>query len=460
MDYVGIVGIIMGLINVITFIFPLQYAIIVIVGLFAKRRTFPKADEKLKYGVIICARNEEKVIGNLIKSIRKCDYPQDKLDIFVVAHNCTDNTAEVARQSDSIDGHLVVYEYNNDQERTKGYALKEVFKCIENDFGIQNYAGYHIFDADNVLDSEYFNKMNDAFVANEQKNAVMSFRNAKNFGTNWVTACYGILYVASCALESKGRMALNCSGRIFGSGFLVSSEMVKNGWNTVILSEDTDFAIEQALKGSKVVYCDDAMYYDEHPTAIKAMLRQRLRWEKGNMIVCKIRLGEILKTIFGPKKTRNFEGEEVKWFRWSASSLISTILPIGIIGCITTLINVILLAFAPLFGLDAGVGFANWAISFAIGAVLGYFNLMLSAIICYIKERKRIKNVSMGVKIASVFLWPIFALLMVPLQIIALFTKKLTWTPIDHKDTANHESFNNQEVLKQELLQEDIKENS
>ena len=129
MDYIDIVFIIMTILNALIIVFPLQYVIIFIIGLFAKRKTFPKAEEKLRYGVIICARNEEKVVGNLIESIRKCDYPQDKLDVFVIAHNCTDKTAEVARQNEERGS--IVYEYNNDKERTKGYALKHVFECIE-----------------------------------------------------------------------------------------------------------------------------------------------------------------------------------------------------------------------------------------------------------------------------------------------------------------------------------------
>ena len=41
------------------------------------------------------------------------------------------------------------------------------------------------------------------------------------------------------------------------------------------------------------------MYYDEHPTTFKAMWRQRLRWAKGTLIVCKKRIGGLFKTVFG-----------------------------------------------------------------------------------------------------------------------------------------------------------------
>ena len=55
-----------------------------------------------KYAVIIAARNEELVIGQLIKSIKNQKYPNGLIDIFVIADNCTDNTAQVAREAGAI----------------------------------------------------------------------------------------------------------------------------------------------------------------------------------------------------------------------------------------------------------------------------------------------------------------------------------------------------------------------
>lgn len=436
MGYLEIVNIFLIVIGVLTAVFPLQYAIIFIFGIFAKRKSFPAKEEKLRYGVVIAGRNEERVIGNLIQSIHKCNYPQDKIDIFVVAHNCTDRTAEIARENGAI-----VYEYNNSDERTKGYALRYIFNKIKEEYGIMNYDGFHVFDADNVLDEEYFNKMNDAFLAYDKQYAITSFRNSKNFGTNSLTAMYGILYVAGCRLESGGRMALKCSSRILGSGFLVSSEMVKDGWNIVILSDDTDFTAEQVLEGKKVMYCDEAMYYDEHPTTFKAMWRQRLRWAKGTLIVCNKRLANLFKNAFSFRRKKKDKKE--KQLRGSSFDLICCILPVGAIGVGILIINIVLLAIAPLFGYDAAKIWTDWSITFAINIAIGYVGLLLSAIICYIMERKRIKNVSLKVKITSTLLWPFFAMLLVPLQIQAMFTRKFVWKPIVHSDSANHETFNN-----------------
>ena len=72
-----------------------------IIGLFFTRK-FPSAKQKHKYAVVIAARNEEKVIGNLLDSIAKQDYPKELITVFVVADNCTDKTAEVAGSTATI----------------------------------------------------------------------------------------------------------------------------------------------------------------------------------------------------------------------------------------------------------------------------------------------------------------------------------------------------------------------
>ena len=68
-----------------------------IVGFFGKAKVFPEAKKEHTYAVVICARNEEKVIGNLLDSIAAQRYPKDKLRVFVIADNCTDATAAIAR---------------------------------------------------------------------------------------------------------------------------------------------------------------------------------------------------------------------------------------------------------------------------------------------------------------------------------------------------------------------------
>ena len=125
-----------------------------LVGFLNRRRAeqydAPPARELRRYAALIAARNEEAVIAELIESLRAQDYPADKLDIFVVADNCTDATAAVARQAGA-----QVFERFDTARVGKGYALDFLF-CRLREAGLeQDYAGYFVFDADNLVDRAF-----------------------------------------------------------------------------------------------------------------------------------------------------------------------------------------------------------------------------------------------------------------------------------------------------------------
>lgn len=111
---------------IIIFIFSYIYQLIVLY--FAKEKNYRKF-KKHKFAILIAARNEEKVIGNLIDSIKLQEYPKELIDIFVVADNCTDSTADIARKKETI-----VFERNNEEKIGKGYALDFLIKKIKDEY--------------------------------------------------------------------------------------------------------------------------------------------------------------------------------------------------------------------------------------------------------------------------------------------------------------------------------------
>lgn len=181
--------------------------------------------------MLIPARNEEPVIGNLINSIKKQDYPQELITIFVVADNCTDNTAKIARKLGAI-----CYEHNNPDERTKGFGLKYLFEQIEKDYGIQSFEGYFIFDSDNLLKKDYISRMNDSFDAGEK--IITSYRSTKNLTEGWIASLYAIHWLRSIRQRHRTRSFLHLATNIQGTGFLFANEIVKDGWKYTSLTED------------------------------------------------------------------------------------------------------------------------------------------------------------------------------------------------------------------------------
>lgn len=275
MTFLQILSYLLKILQAFIGLFYIHRLLLVAVGFFTTRK-FPAAKSQHKYAFLIAARNEEAVIGQLIDSIRSQDYPSDLLAVFVVADNCTDRTAEVARKWGA-----VCYERQDTLHRTKGYALEYLVDCIGRDYGIESYEGYFLFDADNLLSRDYVARMNDAFDAGEK--IITSYRNTKNFRDNWISASYGIHWMRTIRTEHRARSALRLSTRIQGTGFLMDSRLLQNGWHYTSLTEDRSLSADAVVSGYRISYQDAAEFYDEQPISLRIALRQRIRWSKGHL---------------------------------------------------------------------------------------------------------------------------------------------------------------------------------
>ena len=446
MTYVDVVLIITNVLNTILALLTFHFMVFAVIGIFFYK-SFPKSKEKLKYGLIIPARNEESVVCGLIDSIKKNNYPADKLTIFLISHNSTDNTAQVAR-----DAGVCVYEYNNPEENTMGYAFRYLFKCIDRDFGLNSFDGFFIFNADNILDKDFITNMNDAFCYYDKQSVITSFSNSKNFGANLISGLYGMYFTVGCRLESRGRTVLGCSTRVQGTGYLIPVSIVENGWKYVSLAEDWEFTADRILLDNTIKYCDRAMFYDEQPTSIPIMWRQRVRWSKGHLIVFCTRIKELVTSLFKKGCKHRFSRYDI-----SVNCLPITLLISGIY-----ILELLLLFLTPFFFKDFSfldLGFLlldKWFIGQSVdvfnhtGLVIAWIEsflgsticLMASAVIIFIVERKRIKDVSFINKVLIILLWPLFIYIQFPIDVHALLAKNLTWKPIPHSDQTSFDEVN------------------
>lgn len=438
------------------------HSVYFIIGIF-KTKKFKKAKVKHKYAILIAARNEEKVIGNLLDSIAKQDYPRDLLTTFVVADNCTDTTAAIARKKGAI-----CYERFNDQDKTKGFALEFLFNNIECDYGINSFEGYFIFDADNLLNTNFVSKMNDAFDSGEK--IITSYRNTKNFDENWIASTYALHWIRSSRTSHRARSYLGLATNIQGTGFLFANEIVKNGWHYTSLTEDRALTADAVGNGYMISYQDEAIFYDEQPIKLKVALRQRLRWSKGHLLAFLESGPKLFKNIF--KNNKNLvKKEKNKWskikksfrYRFASYDTLMQLTPFSVLNLTKFLLIAVIiyscytytnginnmsidlgntfLSKLNLFSfkiniepgvkaLFMGVLIAFWYhLIYLIGA---YFTAMLMPIYLFIIDRKRIKKMSFLKKVLFVFTWPIFDIIGRYTTYIALF-KKVTWKPIPHE---------------------------
>jgi cellulose synthase/poly-beta-1,6-N-acetylglucosamine synthase-like glycosyltransferase len=242
---------------------------------FGLRRRPPAARVLRRFAVLVPAHNEEAVLGRLLDSLAALDYPPELVRVCVVADNCTDGTAAVARAQ----GALVVE--RRDPERSgKGYALAWLLAELER-MG-QRFDAYVIVDADSVLSANFLHAMNRRLEA----------------GARAVQAYYTVLPVRGTAAERlreaalalvhylrpAGKAALGLSCGLKGNGMCFDRSVVERfGWPVAGLAEDVEMHLLLVAAGVRVAFAPEAVVWAEMPPTLGGARGQNLRWEAGRL---------------------------------------------------------------------------------------------------------------------------------------------------------------------------------
>ena len=273
----NIVNLVLCGLFVLCYSYQFFYTILVLVK---KKKKLPEGKPN-RIAVLSCARNEEGVIAQLIDSLKKQDYDTSLYEIFVLADNCTDRTAEVAREA----GATRVWERHNREQVGKGYALDYLLGKMDEEFGADAFDAYVVFDSDNLVASNYLTEINRVYSAGYEM--VASYRNSKNYGDSWVAAGSGMWFIREARFLNTARVALGGSAWLAGTGFLFSRKIKEEqgGWPFHTLTEDIEFMIDNALRGYRVGYAEDAEFFDEQSSGFMEAFWQRLRWARGGLQV-------------------------------------------------------------------------------------------------------------------------------------------------------------------------------
>lgn len=387
----------------------------VVVVLIRKSMKVPTASSLHRFAVLIAARNEQATIGNLLHSLEEQDYPAELVDVFVIADNCTDKTASIARAYG-----VTVFERHNTKSLGKGYALDYGYQRIQrNPRTCDAFDAFLVFDADNLLDPGFIAAMNRTL--DQGAEISTSFRNSKNYADNWISAGYGLWFLREARFLSQARKILNTTCAISGTGFYISSRLLASagGWKWHLLTEDIEFSIDSAIKHHRISYTPDAILYDEQPTTLADSWNQRERWAKGFYQVFGTYGLDLVKEIF-----RAPHGA-----RFSCYDMFVTIAP----GLLLTL----LIGVCNLFAITAAAHHANgtqllWtALVVTVMCFANYALVMfVLGIVTTFAEWNSIRAKTHQ-KILYLFTFPVFMLTYVPIAVVALF-KKPQWKPICH----------------------------
>lgn len=367
----------------------------------------PKKPERLHdYAVLICARNEETVIADLIHSLKEQTYPTDHIHIFVMADNCTDGTAAAAQRAGAC-----VYSRYSTEKIGKGYALEHLMVCLRRDYP-QGFDGYFVFDADNILKPDYIAEMNKVF--SNGADIVTGYRNSKNYGSSWISAGYALWFLRESRYLNHARSVLGSSCLVSGTGFLFSRAIAEDMgvWDYFLLTEDIEFSADQITRGRRIAYCPKAELYDEQPMDFATSWNQRMRWSRGYLQVFRDYGGKLLLGCFRGS--------------FSCFDMTMAILPAFVLTSLSLIVNVLM----GLWGAVCGADIRSALLSF--GELLGnmYSLLFFLGSITLLTEWRKIRE-SAPRKIVYLFTFPLFMFTYVPISVVSLF-HKTTWKPIAH----------------------------
>jgi cellulose synthase/poly-beta-1,6-N-acetylglucosamine synthase-like glycosyltransferase len=259
--------------QVSVFLVTMYYLFISLFGIFKREEEKGNFEPEKSFALVVAAHNEEMVVSHVVESLKALDYPKELYDIFVIADNCTDKTAEIARQHGAM-----VYERFEKEKRGKGYALEWMFKNIfESE---KKYDAVVVFDADNLASKNFLKEMNKKL--KQGFKVVQGYLDSKNPHDSWISESYSISFWTSNRLFQLSRSYLGLSNQIGGTGFCVDIQVLKElGWGATCLTEDLEFTCKLVLNGHKVGWAHEAIIYDEKPLTLKQSWNQRKRWMQG-----------------------------------------------------------------------------------------------------------------------------------------------------------------------------------
>ena len=387
------------MIDLICLVFIILGIILLILGninIRKNKNTLVENKDDYNFCVLIPARDESKVIEGLLKSLK---LSVNMENVYVIVEDIKDKTVDICRKYNA---NVIL---RTTKRQRKGYALDEAIKQIK------DYNLYFIFDADNIVDKNFFKEMKKTY---EQGYDIgVGYRNCKNGNDNIIAACSSLTFSMINTLGNDFRNKYNANIIVSGTGFYIKGSWIKKwqGYPFHTLTEDYELSLYSILNNMTSHYNDKAIFYDEQPTEFSQTVKQRVRWIKGYFEARKKYIPLILKNLKQPNYGSKYS------------------ICLGVRAFIYIVIGIVIFMLKNIITLFIYHDFLS-LISLILILILPYI-IMLIITIKMIKKDKLDLNYKM--KIKTIFYNPIYLTTYIYCALKALFTKEVVWSKIEHK---------------------------
>lgn len=340
----------------------------------AARRQTPEPGQPAKrFAVLIPAHNEERLLPDLLQNLAQLDYPHELFTVHVVADNCTDQTAVIARQFGA-----VAHERFNTAEVGKGYALQWLLQRIW--ASGEPHDAIVILDADTVVSANFLRAMSGRLARGER--VIQAYYAVRNPGRSWSV---GLRYAALAVLHylrPLGRTALGGSAGLKGNGMVFAADVMRQIEWTASITEDIEFHMALILSGERVAFASEAVIEAEMPETLAGAASQNVRWERGRMQMMRLYVPKLLQAA--GKSVR--AGQYGRAYLLLDAAMEHLIPPFSVMAALSGLFLAVGLALAVLgrvMGMETAVWAANLArinLYLAVALILGQLIYLLSGL--------------------------------------------------------------------------------
>ncbi|MBE3560369.1 MAG: glycosyltransferase family 2 protein [Ktedonobacteraceae bacterium] len=303
--------------------------------LAARRRTMQNArpvSGQVRFALLIPAHNEEMILRTLLESLALLDYPKDRYTVYVIADNCTDKTAELARQT----GGVEVYERFDVDRRGKGYALNWMWQQLKERH--LTYDAYVILDADSVVVPAFLRAMERELAGGAR--ALQACNTVLNVTASPSTALRWIALTLINHVRPLGRNGIGASSTLTGNGMCLSHDLLeRHPWQAFGIAEDYQYYLTLVEHGERVRYVPEAVVRSQMPTTFAQMRTQDVRWEASGQQQSQWRIAlRLLKAAIRSRSLLHIE---------AVAELLTPPLSFLVLACLVTLVASILLWSLP-----------------------------------------------------------------------------------------------------------------
>ncbi|MCC6697215.1 MAG: glycosyltransferase [Candidatus Hydrogenedentes bacterium] len=254
----------------------ITYLMLLTIGAFAMRKKCVPDAPPLRIAVVMPAHNEKLQVGPCIRRVMDTGYPHDRFSIIVIADNCTDETADRAR-----DAGAIVFERFDHTLRGKGQALDWLFRTQAE--LLSQYDAIAVVDADTEVHRDFLREASSS-LAHPDVQVVQGYHGVSNPSANWRTALTSAGFTLVNGLRPAGRNHWGGSADLKGNGMAFRTGLLlKYGWPAHSIVEDLEFSLRLLLDGTIVHFNPDAVVISEMPTSQAQAEPQRRRWESGRL---------------------------------------------------------------------------------------------------------------------------------------------------------------------------------